>query len=73
MKTTVKENIDIDKEIKYPCLMEYEDMIILAIGYKDEHYTGVALRHPALDVTGTYREDWIGFKPYKGQVTLEND
>jgi hypothetical protein len=74
MKVEVKET-ETEKELQFPCLMEYEDhecgrIIIMAIGKNGNHYIGLRLSQNV----GEYATNWTRyFKPFKGSITLSND
>lgn len=74
MKVTVTEKEN-EKDIEFPCLMEYDDyecgrIIILATGKIGNVYSGIRLTQKI----GEESKEWTRyFTPFNGTITLQND
>lgn len=75
MKVEIIKKEETEKEIEYPCLMQYKDendpYIVFFIGYSD----GFVIFGGKHYIDGEYSDNWkmSDFVPYKGKVVLEND
>ena len=75
MKVELIQKEEINKEIKYPCLMQYKDeeetFIVFFIGDSE----GIVVGKSQTYKNGEYHDNWImsDFTPYEGKVILQND
>lgn len=76
MKVTVTEKEN-EKDIEFPCLMKWDDIIILATKKVGNEICGTTVNRSSGWNIGTYSDDWSGlkdgFKPFNGTITLSND
>ena len=71
MKVTV--NGKEQKEITYPCLMEYKDSDLIVLFYTK--LKGIVLIGNISYKKGDYSDTWNmrAFQPFHGTITLQND
>ncbi len=82
MKITVEEKND-KQELEFPCLMRADNGRILLATQKitrgsDSYYSGLQLGIAIdgnLHIETEYSDLWltVGFKPFNGKITLENE
>jgi hypothetical protein len=74
MKVEVNESKS-EKDIEFPCLMKFEETIILATEYGCQGIEGFCLKKgKSFKEVGDFHDSWtIDFKPFKGTITLSND
>lgn len=72
MKIEVKEK---ESQLKFPCLMKSDGLIILATETKDGSITGTVINGKGVHCIGEYDNDWDAdeFTSFHGTVTLSND
>ena len=73
MKVIVTEKEKV-KDIEFPCLMKYDDVIILATEINGTEIKGTVVSKCVHGI-GYYATDWYApsFKPFNGTITLQND
>ena len=67
-----------EKEIKFPCLMKYDDsanIILLVIEINGSHAVGTSLLSNRKSVSGWYSKIWTtdNLVPFNGTITLSNN
>ena len=73
MKIKVTESKEAE-ELKFPCLMQYKDTVILAAAGSENYLTGFVIESNNRDL-GEYCSSWNRklFSTFHGTITLSND